>query len=172
MLFPAIKDVNLDMMQMAEFQLYGTVNNPPTFTVHPFSRADATEVYVYDASIADAAIDPEGGAVTYSKVSGSSWLTIAPDGTLSGVPMQQDVGQNDFTVRAMDVDGMYRDKVLTISVQNTFNGQLGFSDFANFAQHWLESGCDDFPLCSGADLTGDANVNLDDLRVFGQNWLL
>ena len=147
-------------------------NNPPTFTANPFSKADATEGYVYDASIADAASDPEGGAVTYSKVSGPSWLNIDPDGTLSGVPMHQNVAQNNFTVRATDVDGMYSVAVLTVYVQNTFNGQLGFSDFANFAQHWLESDCVDFPLCSGADLTGDTNVNMDDLRVLGQNWLL
>jgi hypothetical protein len=147
-------------------------HNPPTFTANPFSKADATEGYVYDASIADAASDPEGGAVTYSRVSSPSWLNIDTNGTLSGVPMHQNVGQNDFTVRATDVDGMYSDAVLTVYVQNTFNGQLGFTDFANFAQHWLESDCVDFPLCSGADLTGDTNVNMDDLRVLGQNWLL
>jgi hypothetical protein len=45
---------------------------------------------------------------------------------------------------------------------------LDFTDFATFAEQWLNSGCG---CCGGADLTGDGNVNLSDMEEFAGNWL-
>ncbi|MHC4477600.1 MAG: hypothetical protein ACYTEL_18280 [Planctomycetota bacterium] len=41
-------------------------------------------------------------------------------------------------------------------------------DFAIFARHWLEAECD---ACGGADLTGDAQVQGDDLLEFTEHRL-
>ncbi|MCF7954624.1 MAG: hypothetical protein K9M75_02365 [Phycisphaerae bacterium] len=41
-------------------------------------------------------------------------------------------------------------------------------DFAVLASNWQQTGCD---LCNGADLTGDGNVNFDDLLIVANNWL-
>jgi len=42
------------------------------------------------------------------------------------------------------------------------------ADFGMFSGRWLDTICDD---CSGADLTGDGQVMLDDLLEFTNNWL-
>ena len=51
---------------------------------------------------------------------------------------------------------------------NLYDGKLGLSDFAFFAQQWLQNDCG---FCAGADLTDDGNVTMDDLLVFADNWL-
>lgn len=48
------------------------------------------------------------------------------------------------------------------------DGDVDMSDFAMFARWWLKSNCGN---CGGADLTGDGQVGLDDLREFTNNWL-
>jgi hypothetical protein len=45
---------------------------------------------------------------------------------------------------------------------------VDYFDFARLAQHWLETDCQD---CSGADLTGDGNVDIDDLAKQCMIWL-
>jgi len=42
-------------------------------------------------------------------------------------------------------------------------------DFSSFALYWQDTGCS---RCSGADLTCDANVDLNDLREFATHWLV
>ena len=46
--------------------------------------------------------------------------------------------------------------------------EIDFADFALFAAHWLETNCGS---CSGADLTGDANVDTYDLGKLTESWL-
>jgi len=45
---------------------------------------------------------------------------------------------------------------------------VGFEDYAVFAQQWPNTACGD---CSGADLTGDGNVDYYDLQLFVEQWL-
>ena len=68
------------------------VNDPPAFTVDPFSAADANQDTPYSGSIAGAASDPDGDGLTFAKVGGPGWLTIAPNGALSGTPHQRRPG--------------------------------------------------------------------------------
>jgi hypothetical protein len=48
------------------------------------------------------------------------------------------------------------------------NGQVDFFDFAQFAQQWFATDCE---LCGGADLTGEGNVDCNDLSVLTKTWL-
>lgn len=48
------------------------------------------------------------------------------------------------------------------------DGDVDLADFAAFAVHWPNTVCDD---CGGADLTGEGNVDWNDLREFAANWL-
>lgn len=43
--------------------------------------------------------------LTFAKVSGPAWLTVAPDGTLGGTPAAADAGLNTFEVRATHTAG-------------------------------------------------------------------
>ncbi|HSP43953.1 MAG TPA: Ig-like domain-containing protein, partial [Luteolibacter sp.] len=78
------------------------VNDAPVFASDPFSAGDATEDAAYADSIAGSASDDDGDALTYAKVSGPVWLSVAADGTLSGTPTNADVGTNAFTVSVTD----------------------------------------------------------------------
>lgn len=44
----------------------------------------------------------------------------------------------------------------------------GLSDFAGFAAQW---GTYDCGICAGADITGDSNVDIDDLAIHTERWL-
>ncbi|VGO19330.1 CBM96 family carbohydrate-binding protein [Pontiella sulfatireligans] len=74
-------------------------NQPPAFTADPFSKGNAATNSAYGGSVAGAASDPENDAMTFSKVSGPAWLSVASDGTLSGTPGAGDLGLNTFTVQ-------------------------------------------------------------------------
>jgi hypothetical protein len=76
--------------------------SPPAFTSDPITRPNATPGLYYAGTIAGSATDPNGGTLTYSKVSGPAWLQVAADGTFSGTPGAANVGLNSFTVRVND----------------------------------------------------------------------
>jgi hypothetical protein len=90
-------------------------NYPPAFTSDPINEINATEDAAYSSTIADDASDPESDPMTFSKVSGASWLSVAADGTLSGTPTSSDVGLNVFTVR-VDATGGFDTATLNITV--------------------------------------------------------
>lgn len=43
------------------------------------------------------------------------------------------------------------------------------ADFGKFGLRWLDSDCD---LCEGADLSGDSTVDVNDLKIMANNWLI
>lgn len=65
--------------------------------------------------------DEDGDTLTYSKVSGSAWLNVASDGTLSGTPGAGDVGLNAFTVQVDDGNGGSDTASLEITVDAAVN---------------------------------------------------
>ncbi|HPA20793.1 MAG TPA: M6 family metalloprotease domain-containing protein [Verrucomicrobiae bacterium] len=97
-----------------EITVSGT-NHPPTFTSP--NVADARVGTAYGGSLAGAAMDPDmNDVLTYSKLSGPAWLSVAADGATSGMPLPGDVGSNTFTVRVADSGGNYADATITIWV--------------------------------------------------------
>ena len=85
----------------------------PVFVSDPISKPDAPLGAAYDQSLAGAAT---GGTVTYSKIAGPEWLTVEPDGRISGVPAASDTGTNRFVVRATNAGLLADDAVLNIVV--------------------------------------------------------
>ena len=81
-------------------------NWPPAFNLSPFTLPSANAGQAYSATIATNASDLNGGALTYAKVSGPAWLTVAADGALSGVPANTDANTNVFTFSVMDSGGL------------------------------------------------------------------
>ncbi|MHC4855235.1 MAG: hypothetical protein ACYS72_02390, partial [Planctomycetota bacterium] len=164
-------------MRADDFTLNGTilggpVTSPPTFTSNPIIEIDAIEDAAYSSTIADDADDPEGGPMTFSKVSGPAWLTVASDGTLGGTPGDSDTNDvpNVFTVEVSATGGSAT-ATLTIEVANIYSGAGGIEDLAGFAAQWLSVDCIDSPACGGADLDDDKDVTLSDLAIFAGNWL-
>ncbi len=69
----------------------------------------------FSSSIADKAYDLDGVALTFTKKSGAEWLTIEKDGKISGVPADENVGENKFVVTATN-DALSSDAEIIITV--------------------------------------------------------
>lgn len=146
-------------------------NTAPSFTSSLIANTDAIELGDYSGtSLADFAQDEQGlSTLTFSMDSGPEWLEVYSDGTLAGMPLSGDVGENTFTVRVTDLEGLYDTAEMTIEVDNIFSGVLGIEDMLGVASNWMTLTCGD---CNGADLDGDNNVTLSDLAVLAHNWLI
>ncbi len=71
---------------------------PPMFLADPIMEIDAFTDTTYNSTlVGDCAYD-KGDVLTYSKVSGPGWLSVATNGTLSGTPLTSDLGPNSFVV--------------------------------------------------------------------------
>jgi autotransporter-associated beta strand protein len=79
------------------------VNDAPAFAANPIIGANATQDMPYTGTLAGSASDVDAGAtLTYAKVNGASWLSIASNGALSGTPTSSNAGLNQFTVSVSD----------------------------------------------------------------------
>jgi hypothetical protein len=95
------------------------VNDAPVFLTDPVTRESALEGEPYTGtSLAGTAVDADAGdALSYSKVAGPGWLSIAADGTLSGTPPEGSAGSQSFTIRATDLAGAFDEAQLTFTVE-------------------------------------------------------
>lgn len=92
-------------------------NTPPVFTTDPVLLADAAMDVSYSGSLAAHVLDPDAGdGLSFVKIDGPGWLSIASDGTLSGTPAAADLGAAWFTVEASDSAGAFGRAKLQISV--------------------------------------------------------
>jgi uncharacterized repeat protein (TIGR03803 family) len=88
----------------------------PMFLRNPFTEVVAIASAPYGANLSTNAIHPTGDALTFAKVSGPAWLSVAADGTLSGTPALADIGANVFTVSLADTNGWSSSATMTITV--------------------------------------------------------
>jgi subtilisin-like proprotein convertase family protein len=71
----------------------------PLFSSDPIAKTAAPVNGVYSGTLSGNASDPNGQALTFSKISGPSWLSIAANGTLAGTPQLADLGLNRWMVQ-------------------------------------------------------------------------
>lgn len=107
-------------------------------------------------------IDPED-TLSFRAVSGPSWMTVETQGDLSGMPAQEDVGDNVWTVEVSDGRGGTREGQLIIPVvQNTapsfITKPLALPDAMVNWPYWvnLDSYVDDPDLSQGDMLSFDS----------------
>ena len=154
---------------MWETQVWSPGNERPSFNSGTFNEMDAAELSVYSSTLADDAVDPESGSLSFSKDAGPDWLTVASDGTLSGLPKVSDMGVNEFTIRVTDNGGLYDTAEMAIQVYNVYYGTQGMEDLLGLASQWLTTDCG---LCNGADLDETNGVTISDFSILARNWLL
>lgn len=99
-------------------QIAGLMNNSaPEFTTSTISLGPIVAGSALSNSLAGSATDADAGdTLTYEKANGPAWLTVAPNGTLSGTPSLADGATQDFVVTATDSNGAVGFAVLTIAV--------------------------------------------------------
>jgi hypothetical protein len=97
-------------------------NRAPIFAANPFSKPNANATQAYSSSISGSATDPNGDVVTYGKVGGPAWLSVAGNGFISGFPSNANANTNVFIVSARDASGLSNTASLYIYV----NGVPGF----------------------------------------------
>lgn len=103
-----------------------SVNTPPSFPSDPINGGSVAQSDAYTGTLASVASDPDAGDVlTFSKVSGPSWLSVASNGALSGTPASGDVGTNAFSVKVTDALGTYGTATLNITVTSLPPGFTG-----------------------------------------------
>lgn len=154
--------------QIAEIMTANALS--PSFLLDSFRNTDGLELTDYvGSSLASHISNPDGGALIFSKYSGPEWLTVAPDGTLSGIPKPADIGENYFTVYVENTIGQSDTATMAIQITNTYNGTKGLEDLLGLAAQWLTLDCG---ICEGADLDGDHDVTITDFSVLASNWLV
>lgn len=101
-----------------DFTIYP--NNAPYFLAS-FIEVIHGEGVAYSetlTNLAATATDPDGDSLTYSKADGPTWLSVAPDGTLSGSPGAADVGLNSFTLQVTDPWNATDTLIFEVTVDN------------------------------------------------------
>jgi hypothetical protein len=104
------------------------VNDAPIFTANPIIGTAADEDVPYTGTIAGSAADEDGDSLTYSKTFGPAWLSVAPNGGLSGTPANGAAGLNSFAVAVSDGNGGTDSTTLNITVEAA-ESQADFSSW-------------------------------------------
>ena len=88
----------------------------PSWVLNRFEAIHGVSGTAYSANIR-AWAKVTSGNLSFSKVSGSGWLSISSSGVISGTPRDADTGANVFTVRVTDTGtGQKSDATLAINV--------------------------------------------------------
>lgn len=149
------------------------LNTVPTFSVNPIDGGNVADGMAYAGSIATAASDPDpGDSLAFSITSGPSWLVVAADGTLSGIPGSGDVGLNQWTVRATDIGALFAEATLRIEVTSLTPRWIGagggsWADANNWIYGNVVGGVDSFADFSNLALNSSPTVGLDGARTVG-----
>ncbi|WP_035616024.1 Calx-beta domain-containing protein [Haloferula sp. BvORR071] len=147
------------------------VNDAPVFAADPMTGSAATEDTAYSASLAGSASDVDAGdTITYSKVSGPTWLSVAANGALSGMPANGNVGANSFTVRVTDAAGLFDDAVLNISVANVNDAPV-FTVDPMTREAGSETVAYTGTSLAGSAVDADAGDSITYSKVAGPAWL-
>ncbi len=150
------------------WDLWGqSTNNAPTFTTSLVSLSDASGLEPYsDSSLSGYAYDADGDPLTFEKVVGPAWLSVASDGGLSGTPGFADQGENVFYLRVVDSSGAGSEVEARI-----FVGQVPFDFEGGPIAYWdfADAGAVNDGYLPGngerADLDGDGSMDADDFRI-------
>ncbi len=65
---------------------------PPRWRQNPVVLANANEDQAYNFNLSSYAVDDDGNPITFSLVSGPSWMQVSPAGVISGTPHKADIG--------------------------------------------------------------------------------
>lgn len=102
----------------AVWNLWGqSANQAPVFSTNSITLPEATRSQVYTGnSLNSYASDADLNPLTFTKLNGPAWLSVAANGALSGTPGSGTEGLNVFVVRVSDPAGASSDAEVRINV--------------------------------------------------------
>jgi hypothetical protein len=102
----------------AVWNLWGqSANQAPVFSSNSITLPEATRSQVYTGnSLNSYASDANLNPLTFTKLNGPAWLSVAANGALSGTPGSGTDGLNVFVVRVSDPSGASSDAEVQINV--------------------------------------------------------
>lgn len=77
-------------------------NEGPTWNVKPTVLGEAKEDFVFSVDLTKHATDPDNDPMEFKQLSGPTWLTISPAGSLTGTPKKSDAGLTKISVSVTD----------------------------------------------------------------------
>ena len=83
---------------------------------------------LFEGDIQNTANSDLGLDVTYTKLDGPSWLKVGQRGILSGIPSEQDVGINSFSIAATDKYGATDESIVSIKISDELLAHWKFND--------------------------------------------
>lgn len=150
-------------------------NSPPAFAAGVIDGGTAVQGRPYSGSLAGRASDPDAGdSLTYGKVHGPAWLTVAPSGALGGTPGPAEEGTQQWVLAATDSAGASAPAVFTVTLPLT-NGPGTWavdadglwSDTTKWAGAFPANGPGHAASFDALDITADRTVTLDRSRTVG-----
>ena len=106
-------------------------NNAPEFNSDPLTLPSIQAGSSYSEDLSSLASDDDGDVLTFSKISGPSWLSVSPTGQLTGNPQNVNVGINTFVLSVVDSNGGSDVSTCYISVEgNAVNSPYLGSSFS------------------------------------------
>ena len=89
----------------------------PVFAEETITKKVTYQLPLTNQSVKDSALSPDGDALSFQKLDGPDWLTIANDGTMTGTPQVEDLGINEFTIEVTDSKSQTATTTLKIIVE-------------------------------------------------------
>jgi hypothetical protein len=121
-----IDDVRIKDYVLTPEQIAGLMTDAaPQFAQATIGLAPAVRGEAYSGTLAGSATDADvGDTLTYTKIKGPAWLTVAADGTLGGTPPLGETARQEFVVTAHDPDGASSFVVLTVVLASASEASL------------------------------------------------
>ena len=89
----------------------------PFFLSNPVTAPDAKASLVYSNTLTSITVDPNGDPLFFNLIPGGpAWLSVAPNGVLSGTPGVNDIGLNSWLVEVTDGTSGTNQATLRINV--------------------------------------------------------
>lgn len=111
----------------------GSGNSAPVFDQDPVTLPGATASQPYTGqTLASFVTDADDSSLTFSKLAGPGWITVSPDGSLSGTPTFADTNGGDLIVRVTDPSGATSDATVVVDVivvDVTASGTVAYWNF-------------------------------------------
>lgn len=139
-----------------------------------FSTAAVLFQATEDQAVTEQLVATDGNAadiLTFSKVSGPSWLTVSANGALGGIPLNSNIGTNSFVVRVTDQAAAKAETTITVTVANVNDAPTFITNPVIFADA-LENSPYTGQTLAGKAVDPDAGDTLTFSKTSGPEWLI